>query len=142
MTSNQDLLAELELTMVPSPRTHPDPRMYVPPEELETAFRSRSFWCSLQQQTVEVEFETKSTLGFSRLVGVRRCSGDLSALPAGPAPGEAAVPRRVLSGGRLPSQARHPAAQPPCAGGRAPRLRSTPCTGRSCGSCRTSSRRR
>ena len=74
MTPNQDLLAELELTMVPSPRTHLDPRMYVPREELETAFRARSFWCSLQQQTVEVEFETKSTLGFSRLVGVRRCS--------------------------------------------------------------------
>src|SRR5215472_480432 len=52
----------------------------------------------------------------ARETGVR--PGDLSALSAGPATGEGADPRRVLTGGRLPSQARHPAPEPSGAGGR------------------------
>ena len=79
MSLHHDLLAELELTMVPSLRTRPAPGMYVPASELtEAAVRSgscrRSFWCSLKKQEVEVEFETKPFLGFPRLVAVMRCS--------------------------------------------------------------------
>ena len=79
MSVFQDLLAELELRMVPSLRTRPEPGMYVPADELPEAARRgrscrRSFWCAIKQQGVDVEFETKSCLGFPRLVGVRRCS--------------------------------------------------------------------
>ena len=79
MSAHQDLLAELELTMVPSLRTRPKPGMYVPaggPTVADARGGScrRSFWCSLKQQGVEVEFETKRFLGFPRLAGVRRCS--------------------------------------------------------------------
>ena len=79
MSSHQDRLAELELTMVPSLRPRPAPGMYVPAHERSVgAARSgschRSFWCFLKKQEAEVEFETKSLLGFRRLVGVRRCT--------------------------------------------------------------------
>jgi hypothetical protein len=79
MSLHRDLLAELELTMVPSLRIRPAPGMYAPASELaEAAIRSgpcrRSFWCSLKKQEVEVEFETKPFLGFPRLVAVNRCS--------------------------------------------------------------------
>jgi hypothetical protein len=79
MGLHHDLLAELELTMVPSMSIRPAPGMYAHASELaEVAIpsgtRRRSFWCSLKKQEVEVEFETKSFLGFPRLVGVKRCS--------------------------------------------------------------------
>ena len=79
MSAHQDLLAELELTMVPSPRIRPEPGLYAPAGEGPAAAargRScrRSFWCSLKNQEVEVEFETRSVLGFPRLVGVKGCS--------------------------------------------------------------------
>jgi hypothetical protein len=79
MSLNRDLLAELELTTVPSLRPRPAPGMYVPAgERAEGATRRgssrRSFWCALKEQTVEVEFEAKRILGFPRLVGVMRCS--------------------------------------------------------------------
>jgi len=79
MSPHRDLLAELELTMVPSLRMRPDPGLYVPATELpEAASRSgsrcRRFWCALKDQEVEVEFETKAFLGFPRTVGVKRCS--------------------------------------------------------------------
>lgn len=79
MSLHNDLLAELELTMVPSLRIRPEPGMYVPASERpEAASRSgsrrRSFWCALKEEGVEVEFETKTFLGFPRLVGVKRCS--------------------------------------------------------------------
>ena len=79
MSPHHDLLAELELTMVPSLRIRPAPGMYVPASELTAAaVRSgscrRSFWCSLKKQEVEVEFETKPFLGFPRVIGVKRCS--------------------------------------------------------------------
>jgi len=79
MSLHRDLLAELELTMVPSLRIRPAPGMYAPASELvEAAVRSgscrRSFWCSLKKQEVEVEFETKPFLGFPRFVSVKRCS--------------------------------------------------------------------
>ena len=79
MSLHHDLLAELELTMVPSLRIRPAPGMYVPASELaEGVVRSgscrRSFWCSLKKHEVGVEFETKPFLGFPRLAGVKRCS--------------------------------------------------------------------
>ena len=75
MSLHEDLLAELELTMVPSLRIRPEPRMSVPAAELsEGGSCRRTFWCSLKKQVAEVEFETKSVLGFPRIVGVRRCS--------------------------------------------------------------------
>ena len=79
MSLHRDLLAEIELTMVPSLRIPPEPGAYVASGELpEVAARSgscrRSFWCSLQKQEVEVEFQTKALLGFPRKVGVKRCS--------------------------------------------------------------------
>jgi hypothetical protein len=79
MSLHHDLLAELELTMVPSLRIRPASGMYVPASELtEAAIRSgssrRTFWCSLKEEEVEVEFEAKRFLGFPRLVGIKRCS--------------------------------------------------------------------
>ena len=79
MSLHEDLLAELELTMVPSLRIRPEPGMYVPEGELpEAAPRGRtcyrSFWCSVKKQRVDVEFETNPVLGFPRLVGIKRCS--------------------------------------------------------------------
>lgn len=94
MSLHNDLLTELELTMLPSPRIRPEPGLYVPAgERAEAASRSgsrhRSFWCALKEQGVEVEFETKTFLGFPRPVGVKRCSafGD---------PEEVACARRCL----------------------------------------------
>ena len=76
--SHRDLLAEIELTMVPSLQKRPDLDLYVPSIEPSDDFRSRSrrrrFWCALKEQDVEVEFETKACFGFSRTVGVKRCS--------------------------------------------------------------------
>jgi hypothetical protein len=79
MSLQHDLLAELELTMVPSLRIRPAPCMYVPASErAEAATRSgscrRRFWCGIKKQEVEVEFEAKRFLGFPRMVGVKRCS--------------------------------------------------------------------
>ena len=79
MSLHQDLWAELELTMVPSLRIRPEPAMYVPADEPSEAVPRggscrRSFWCGIKKQVAEVEFETKSVLGFPRFVGVRRCS--------------------------------------------------------------------
>ena len=75
MSPHRDLLAEVELTMVPSLRRPPAPGAYVPGEQ-EPARRTsrRSFWCSLKNQVADVEFETKSVLGFPRLVGIKCCS--------------------------------------------------------------------
>jgi hypothetical protein len=79
MSVDRDLLAELELTMVPSLRIRPEPGMCVPAGgRAEAASRcgssSRTFWCALKNQEVEVEFETTRFLGFPRLVGITRCS--------------------------------------------------------------------
>jgi hypothetical protein len=79
MTMGRAVMAEPELTMVPSLRTCPEADMYVPvSERADSAARGRSrrqrFWCPVKGQDVEVEFETKTRLGFSRPVGVNRCS--------------------------------------------------------------------
>jgi hypothetical protein len=78
MSPNRDLMAEIELTMVPSLRTKPAPAMYVPESAQAEAARGgsscRTFWCALKNQEVEVEFETKRLLGFPRPVAVNRCS--------------------------------------------------------------------
>ncbi len=79
MSTQRDLLAELELTMVPSVKIRPELGLYVAASELpQAASRTGSWrrrvWCSLKKQEVEVEFQTKSFLGFPRLVGVNRCS--------------------------------------------------------------------
>ena len=75
--SHRDLLAELELTMVPSLQKPPEPGLYVAlsdrPDESRRGSRRR-FWCALREQEVEVEFTTKSMLGLPRIVGVKRCS--------------------------------------------------------------------
>ena len=79
MSPNHDLMAEVEVTMVPSLRSRPAPAMYTPVSELTGAATrcrssSRTFWCAAKDQEVEVEFETKRFLGFPRLAGVKRCS--------------------------------------------------------------------
>ncbi|HYB44049.1 MAG TPA: hypothetical protein VEL75_19875 [Candidatus Methylomirabilis sp.] len=75
MSAYQDLLAELELTMVPSLRIRPQGDLYTPERmEPRSGTCTRSFWCSVKKQVAEVEFEKKSILGFPRYVGVRRCS--------------------------------------------------------------------
>jgi hypothetical protein len=75
--NHRDILAEIELTMVPSPHACPEPGPYVPAGEQvdgSPGSRRRRFWCALRKQHVEVEFETKAVLGFRRMVGVKRCS--------------------------------------------------------------------
>jgi hypothetical protein len=76
MSLHHDLLAEIELTMVPSVITPPKPDLYEPAAETSSRVRSgrRSFWCSLKERDVEVEFLTKPFLGFPRLLGVRCCT--------------------------------------------------------------------
>jgi hypothetical protein len=79
MSLHNDLLAELELTMVPTLRFRPEPGMYVPAGErpgaaARSGSRHRSFWCALKEQRVDVEFETRTFLGFPRPVGIKRCS--------------------------------------------------------------------
>ena len=79
MSMHRDLLAELELTMVPSLKIRPEPGLYVAASEpltgaSGTGSSRRRVWCSLKKQDVEVEFETKGFLGFPRFVGVNRCS--------------------------------------------------------------------
>jgi len=79
MSLHHDLLAELELTMVPSSRTWPTPARYPTAgqmAEVATLCGScrRTFWCALKEEEVEVEFETKRFLGFPRPVSVNRCS--------------------------------------------------------------------
>ena len=76
MNMHRDLLAELELTMVPSLKIPAGSDIYVPVSELPTRTGTwrRRVWGSLQRQEVEVEFETKTFLGFPRLVGLNRCT--------------------------------------------------------------------
>jgi hypothetical protein len=78
MSLFSDLVAELELTMVPSLRAWQAPAMHVPASEQAELTRrgssSRTFWCALKNQEVDVEFETKRLFGFPRAVGVNRCS--------------------------------------------------------------------
>ena len=79
MSTHRDLLAELELTMVPSVKKPREPGGHVPANELpeagaRTGSWRRRVWCSLEKHEVEVEFETKTFFGFPRLVGVNRCS--------------------------------------------------------------------
>ena len=79
MSLHNDVLAELELTMVPSLRPQPAAGMWVQAGEGAEAGAGcgssrRTFWCALKDQGVEVEFGTKRLLGFPRLAGVKRCS--------------------------------------------------------------------
>jgi hypothetical protein len=79
MSLNRELLAELELTMVPSTRPRPDDGLRGWSER-ETdrsggqGSRRRRFWCAVKKQDVEVEFETRKRLGIPRIVDVRRCT--------------------------------------------------------------------
>lgn len=75
--SSRDLLAEIELTMVPSLPKRPPADLYVPAGEGVGPRRGscrRRVWCALRGEEAEVDFETKSMLGFRRLVGVKSCS--------------------------------------------------------------------
>ncbi len=79
MSLNRDLLAELELTMVPSTRPRPDdgPRIRSDHEadfSERSGTRRRRFWCALKKHDVEVEFETRKRLGIPRIVDVQRCT--------------------------------------------------------------------
>ena len=75
MNMHRDLLAELELTMVPSLKIRPEPGLYVPGSELpkaasRTGSWRRRVWCSLQRQEVEVEFARKRSTGRGDTYGV------------------------------------------------------------------------
>jgi hypothetical protein len=76
MWMEHDLLAELELTMVPLAERRSRRDVYTPwREEAERSGTStRTFWCAAKNQEVEVEFETKRFLGFPRVATVKRCS--------------------------------------------------------------------
>jgi hypothetical protein len=79
MSQFRDLLAELEVTMVPLPRFRPEASGQMPPGGFPEAdsgdgSRRRHFWCPLKEVEVEVEFATRSFLGLPRTVGVRRCT--------------------------------------------------------------------
>ena len=76
MWMEHDLLAELELTMVPLAGREPRRDLYMPCHEKAERSRtsSRTFWCAAKNQEVEVEFETKHVLGFPRVAAVKRCS--------------------------------------------------------------------
>jgi hypothetical protein len=71
---HRDLLAEIELTMVPSLLKPPEPSLSAPLSEPPGGSRQRRFWCSLTQQDVEVEFETKGIPGFRWIAGVKGCT--------------------------------------------------------------------
>lgn len=93
MWMERDPLAGLELTMVPMRTSQPRRDVYGPWSERaqETGIRttSRTFWCAAKDQEVEVEFETKRFLGFSRVAAVKRCS-------AFGEPEQVACPRQCL----------------------------------------------
>jgi hypothetical protein len=77
MSPSRDLLAELEVTMVPSPPPKPStepPLGGFPDAPAEGGSRRRHFWCPMKKQEVEVEFATRSFLGWPRIVGVRQCT--------------------------------------------------------------------
>jgi hypothetical protein len=72
--SRRDLLAEIELTMVPSLLKPPEAGFYTPSGEPSEGCRRRRFWCSLKEQDVEVEFQMKGIPGFRWAAGVKCCS--------------------------------------------------------------------
>jgi len=79
MSQFRDLLAELEVTMVPMPRFRPEGSAQMPPggfPDVPSAdgLRRRHFWCPLKKFEVEVEFATRSFLGLPRTVGVTQCT--------------------------------------------------------------------
>ena len=79
MSARRDLLAELELTMVPSLARPPEPGAEGPPGGYPAcASRGtcrRHFWCRIKQHEVEVEFETVPSLLLpGRITGVSRCT--------------------------------------------------------------------
>lgn len=79
MSANRDLLAELELTMVPSLARPPEPGPEGPvgglPDHASSGTCRRHFWCRIKQHEVEVEFETVPRLLLpARIAGVKRCT--------------------------------------------------------------------
>ncbi|HUM17178.1 MAG TPA: hypothetical protein VL086_15895 [Candidatus Nitrosotalea sp.] len=79
MNPKRDLLAELELTMVPSMARPPEPGSEGPPggypESAESGTYRRHFWCRTKQHEVEVEFVTVPRLLWpGRITGVKRCT--------------------------------------------------------------------
>ena len=79
MSPKRDLLAELELTMVPSLARPPEPGSEGPPggnpDLASSGTCRRHFWCRIKQHEVEVEFETvpRRLLG-TRITGVKVCT--------------------------------------------------------------------
>ncbi|HET8529772.1 MAG TPA: hypothetical protein VFO08_01375 [Methylomirabilota bacterium] len=79
MSRFHDLLAELEVTMVPLPRFGSEGSAQVPGAgfpDVPSAdgLRRRHFWCPLKKFEVEVEFATRPFLGLPRTIGVRQCT--------------------------------------------------------------------
>jgi hypothetical protein len=79
MSPTRDLMAELELTMVPSLRRPREPGPEGPPggypEGASGGTCRRHFWCSIKQHEVEVEFETVPRLLLpARIAAVKRCT--------------------------------------------------------------------
>jgi hypothetical protein len=74
MTKTRDLMAELELTMVPSLIRPSEGPLTEYPHDTDGACR-RHFWCSIKEREVEVEFLTvpRRLLG-PRIVGVKSCT--------------------------------------------------------------------
>lgn len=76
-SQSRDLLAELEVTMIPGSRPEPaaQPPLggFADPSSAEP-LRRRHFWCPLKELEVEVEFATKSFLGLRRTAAVRQCT--------------------------------------------------------------------
>jgi hypothetical protein len=75
MTKTRDLMAELELTMVPSLIRPSESPMTGHPDDAGDGACRRHFWCSIKGREVEVEFQTvpRRLLG-PRIVGVKSCT--------------------------------------------------------------------
>ena len=79
MSPRRDLLAELELTMVPSLARPSEPGPEGPPggypDHVSGGTCRRHLWCRIKQHEVEVEFETVPHLLWpARITGVKRCT--------------------------------------------------------------------
>jgi hypothetical protein len=75
MTRTRDLMAELELTMVPSLIRPPEGSLGGHPYDAGDGASRRHFWCSIKEREVEVVFQTvpRRLLG-ARITGVKSCT--------------------------------------------------------------------
>jgi hypothetical protein len=75
MTKTRDLMAELEVTMVPSLIRPPEGPLTGYPDDAGPGACRRHFWCAVKEREVEVEFQTvpRRLLG-TRIASVKGCS--------------------------------------------------------------------